>query len=229
MSGVLKAAVAGAFWASATSCFALASATVDVTGDTSLDISSSVTGAYFDLNGPIGIRLGVGETEDFYYNYTVTLSDDGLSAPPAPAYCTPIHDALCTPPATGFEQASATIAVGYRDGRVANPFLGLSEDVVSFAVLSDSSPDLLTESGTLHVHASNLSPNFVESDEFFNYAVAFVNSNPIPPVPEPSSYITVLAGLGLLAAKLVRLRTPPSFSTFLRGQLPQAKTIGRAA
>jgi hypothetical protein len=224
VSGVLKAAVAGAFWVSATSCFALASATVDVTGDTSLDISSRVTGGYFDFSGLFALKLGVGETEDFYYNYTVTLSDDGLSVPPAPSYCPPISFAPCTPRATGFEQASAIIDAGSRDPRGANPFLEISEDSVSFAALSDSSPDRLTESGTLHVHASNLSPFGVESDSFLVWAVAFVDSNPtIPSVPEPSSYVTVFAGLGLLAPKLVRLRRPPASAPLCDRSCPKRR------
>jgi hypothetical protein len=63
-------------------------------------------------------------------------------------------------------------------------------------------------SGTLHVQIDG-HPLFPESDSFLVYAFAFVDSNPMSPIPEPSSFLMLGAGLALLAPVVRRSKGFP--------------------
>lgn len=81
----------------------------------------------------------------------------------------------CLPPYTGFEVAKLDFDVAYRDGRALNRYIEASTDVPSHLTRQtggDSFADMLTESGTIHVHVTNAS-FLPESDSFLVYGAVW--------------------------------------------------------
>lgn len=178
-------------------------ATVDFTltgPGTSFDESRSTTGSDFLDGIQAPITLAAGQSIDLFYDYTVTLSDDGLPGPSYSLDCAPLHIELCAPFASsGYEGALVDILVGYRDPRIANRFLSFSGAILNFSLPSNGIPEFFQTSGTIDLNIANLSSS-TQSDYFGQYAFAFVDSNPLSPIPEPPSYVFLLAGLCVAGA-----------------------------
>jgi PEP-CTERM motif len=203
--------------ASATVVFSGPGAVPDITLGTTADYLSfevpggvgftlDFSGAVFGLTN-VGLSLRQGQSVDYYYDYTITLRDDGLLADRSWSFCAPLSPGNnCGPEATGNEIASVQLLVGFVDGRTANPFLTLSGDGVSLSTDGGSFADGVTQSGRLHVHAEAAPAPFdaVYSSAFTVYAFAAVDSSPLSPVPEPATYALLLAGLGVLGLKAHR-------------------------
>jgi hypothetical protein len=177
----------------------MASAQVDFSPNSGLDLSLSTTGHEFLFEGPNSMTLAPGQVIDFSLDYTVTISEDGLPVPPSSdSFCVPLHDGACTPPHTGFEQVFVEFQVWYVDPRAANPFISISGGgPFLHQTPANGTPESFTESGSFHVHVVNMDTVNPQTDTVSNYAVAFVEANPIP---EPEIYGLMLMGLGVCGA-----------------------------
>ena len=142
---------------------------------------------------------------DFAFDYSVAVRDDGLRTGidlPGPILaaitsCVPLNVHICGPDYHGFEVAKANFDVAFRDGRDANPFVQVTTDVPSSVTLqthSDSFAEMLTQSGTIHVHVVNPT-QFDQSDHFLVYGALWVVA-----VPEAQTWTLMLVGLALVAA-----------------------------
>ena len=186
----------------------MASAVVNISPSSSLDINLNSSGHEFEFNGLFPVTLAPGESVDTLFHYTVTVSEDGLPVPPSSDhFCTPLFPSACTPPDTGFEQVTVHFVVGFRDGRAANPFISITGKDFSHQTPTDGTPESFTESGTFDLRIVNADTTNSHSDNFLNYAVAFVDANPLSPIPEPETWGLMLMGLGLYGVS-VRRRSP---------------------
>jgi hypothetical protein len=151
------------------------------------------------------VAVNAGETMTTVFDYTITLSTLGLPYPgPRTEYCTPISFvSQCMEP-FGVEATFAQVLVGFRDPRNVNPFIDMTIDQVTLTE-ADMGGGHLTQSGQL---TSEVSTN-AESGVDFMSAAVFVNAFAAP-VPEASTWTSVLAGMFLLpiAAALGRRRVP---------------------
>jgi len=186
---------------------AMATAHIQVTGglpgDLSIDLNAS--GHQFAFDGPVPITLAPGQVIDTVFSYTVTVSETGSPVGPSTDhFCTPLHDAICDPTDTGFEQVLASFSVGYRDPRAANTFISVNEDDFAHRTPADGTPESFTQSGTFHLHIVNTDTASSHSDTISNWAVAFVDSSPLSPIPEPTIFSLMLAGLGAAGIALRR-------------------------
>lgn len=173
----------------------------DVPGGVGFTLDSS--GAVFGLTN-VGFSLRAGQSIDYYYDYTITLRDDGLPADRSWGFCAPLSPGSnCGPAATGNEIAFVQLVAGFVDGRSANPFLTISGDAVTLSTDGGSFADGVTQSGRLHVRAEATSAPFEASysSAFTVYAFAAVDASPLSPIPEPATYALLLAGLGVLGLK----------------------------
>ena len=159
----------------------------------------------------VPFTVGGGQTLDYEYEYSIQLMDDGLPAQRGQPFCTGTFPADCGPSPTGFEVSYATVVAGFRDGRAANPFVNVEGSRVTLQTSGDLFADGVARSGTLHVRIEG-HPVFPESDSFLVYGFALVDSNPMSPIPEPSSHLMLGAGLALLVAT-VRRSNRFSYST----------------
>lgn len=168
------------------------------------------SGASFTLAN-IAVELPRGGSADFFYDYTITLRDDGLAAARTWSFCVPLSASNCGPTATGNELASVTLYAGYYDSRSFDLYSGIvSGELVSVSTDGGSFADGVTESGRLHVHVQATSNAFAPeftTTRFSVYALATVDASPLSPVPEPASILLVLAGS---AALLLRSRYQPA-------------------
>lgn len=154
----------------------------------------------------VPFTIGAGQTADYYYEYSITLMDDGLQAERTQPFCVSLIVPNCGPAPTGFELAYAIVVAGYRDGRALNQHVGVSEDSVTLQTSGDSFADTLTKSGVLHVHIDGY-PVLPERDSFLVYAFAVVDASPLSPIPEPSIFAIFCGGfafMGLMSRSAVR-------------------------
>lgn len=165
-------------------------------------------GAVFQLFS-VRLPMRAGETADLFYDYAITVRDDGLPADrPWGGYIPPLRFASGAPPATGNELAAVSLVAG-----VFNPifnYVNVSGDSVRVSTDGGSFADGVTHTGRLHVQVAvtpNPSAPFVSTMAQFNiYALASVDANPVTPVPEPATLALVLAGLSTIALKARRRR-----------------------
>jgi hypothetical protein len=187
-----------------TSALANASAKVALTPHGQVPVVLQTTTSTYGVDtGLVDIVVPPGESRDWYWDYTVMLADDGLPALRTYQFCTGETLPNCGPQPTGHELAYAQIVVGRVEPRGANPYVSISEEVVTFQTRSGATADTLTESGTLHVHATNSSLIGPSDARFLVYVLEFVD---VSPVPEPSSYALLLGGLGAICAAQWRRR-----------------------
>jgi hypothetical protein len=158
------------------------------------------SGALFTIAN-VGVNLPAGGAADYYYDYTITLHDDGLPAERSWTFCVPLSPGgNCGPTPTGNELAAVRLVAGFYDRRSANPYVSITSDGISLSTDGGSFADGVTQSGRLHVHVQSSAPGSV-STGFSVYALATVDANPVSPIPEPASLALMLAGLGVLALK----------------------------
>lgn len=212
---VVAAAIAVGAYASA---HAGASASVEFTGPGTFDVIFGTTRHYLPAEAPahgftletsgavftianLDVTLPAGGSADYYYDYTITLHDDGLPAERSWTFCLPLSPGgNCGPTPTGNELATVSLVAGFYDRRSANPFVSITSDGIGLSTDGGSFADGVTQSGRLHVHVQSSSVTAV-STGFSVYALATVDANPVSPIPEPASLALMLAGLGVLALK----------------------------
>ena len=137
------------------------------------------------------------------FDYTITLSSRGLSYPgPRTVYCTPLaFISQCVEP-FGAEGTFAQILLNYRDPRNVNPFIEASVDQVTLTLAGSGSVGTLVQSGQLTSTVVTTAEG-TQGDSFG--VIAMVNAFAAP-VPEASTWVSMLAGLALLAAASARRR-----------------------
>jgi PEP-CTERM motif len=157
--------------------------------------------------GIVPVTVRAGESADFFYDYTITLQDDGLAAARSWGFCVPLFVTNCGPAPTGHEQAYITLVAGFVDGRATNPFVSIRGDSITLSTDGGSFADGLTQSGRLQVHVEGPQSPFSNPVSAFSvYAFAAVDASPLSPVPEPATYALLLAGLGVLGLRAHRHR-----------------------
>jgi hypothetical protein len=175
----------------------------DVPGGVGFTLDSS--GAVFRL-GYVGFSLHPGQSIDYYYDYTITVRDDGLPAERSWGFCLPFSGGGCGPAATGNELAYVSVGAGGYDLRNANPYLTISGNGTTVSTDGGTFADGVTRSGQLHVHVEAMSAPFdtVFSSAFTVSSFAAVDASPLSPIPEPATYALLLAGLGVLGLTALR-------------------------
>jgi hypothetical protein len=166
------------------------------------------SGAVFTMAN-LSVGLPRGGSADFFYDYTITLHDDGLTADRSWGFCVPLSAQGCGPTPTGNEVAAVSLVAGFHDGRVANPYVNISGESIFLSTDGGSFADGVTQNGRLHVHVQASGDPFAPDSaraDFSVYALATVDASPVTPVPEPASFALVLAGLGAIALKARRQR-----------------------
>ena len=150
--------------------------------------------------GQFAPSLAPGQVLDLYWSYSVSLHADGLAADRAgpPACIAWFPQVNCAPAATGHELAFASFNV-FGESRVQSQAnTSFISDFDSFALRTSGAAgnaETLDQSGIVHLQLTGLqSPVTVPNSYFFYYWV-WTDSNPIAPVPEPSTYALMLAGL----------------------------------
>jgi len=151
------------------------------------------------------VAVNAGETMTMVFDYTITLSNLGLPYPgPRTEYCTPISFvSQCMEP-NGAEGTFAQVLVGFRDPRNVNPFIDMTIDEVTLTEAGSGGGHLFQSGRLTSVVTTN-----AESGVDFLSAIVFVNAFAAP-VPEASTWISMLAGMFLLpvAVALGRRRVP---------------------
>jgi hypothetical protein len=153
-----------------------------------------------------GESIAPGHSGDFDYTWTIELHDDGLPVSPLdhppstrdPGFCLPLSDPYCGVPYTGYEQARAVLSLG----GVGDPSFPLQlvnrewtgdSPFVDISTKSGPSADSVFASGHAHLHVDNNSGRELllqNITSMWAYAAPQVS-----PVPEPSSWALLLAGL----------------------------------
>jgi ABC-type amino acid transport substrate-binding protein len=173
-----------------------ATATVTVNG---VSRTLSQTGFVFEQIGGVGVALFGQSSQDFTFDYSITMRDDGRPAPFdfRANGCLGLHVTICGPNQTGFEFAQVALLVAYQDGRIVPPFIHITGDpiIVVAQTHGDAFADGFTQSGRIHVTISNDSPTFNYQAVYGTYIGLWVLA-----VPEPSVALQLLAGLGILGA-----------------------------
>jgi len=156
--------------------------------------------------GAFGLDISLSSPDqqmEVVFDYTITLSSRGLPYPgPRSEYCTPVQFfSQCVEP-FGAEGTFAQILLNRRDPRNANPFIEASIDEVSLTFAGTGNVGRLLQSGQL----SSTVFTTVEEGASDRFGVnAFVNAF-ASPVPEASTWVSMLAGIALLAAASARRR-----------------------
>jgi PEP-CTERM motif len=171
-------------------------------GETGFMLDTS--GAVFSLNN-VSVGLSRGQSVDLYYDYAITVRDDGLPASRDWGYCVPLGTGSnCGPAASGNEVAAVRLVAGFVDTRIPSPYLSVSGESVLVSTDSGSFADGVTQSGRLHVRVQAsgdpFAPAFATAS-FSVYALVAVDANPVSPIPEPASLALVLAGLGAIGLR----------------------------
>lgn len=191
---------------------ALAAARAVVTNGELTRIDLRETGGDFSSGGPL-LTLQPGEEAVFRFEWTATVSDDGLPVVwdgiplgagllRSPVACAPINLSVCGFQPNGFEQAKAFVDMFSRSGRVGDAsrieveITGDARAVIS--TVPDSFADTVTRSGVVDIRVRNTSDIFDNQVAFSTLAGGWVIAAPIP---EPATVALMLAGLGLLAVR----------------------------
>jgi hypothetical protein len=181
--------------------------------DMDIDMRFRVDG---DRSNDSGFSVGVGglrngETTVTVYDYTMTLF--AVARPytgPRSTYCTPISfESVCIRQ-SGVEEAFAQIKFGHIDPRGANPFLNLQGtetsqrafgifDVRGFPLIDAK----IVESGQLSARIGTADEQSLGGAGF--NVLVFLNTFATP-IPEVSTFTSMVAGLALLAAARWRRR-----------------------
>ena len=153
---------------------------------------------------PLFITLSSPDQQmEVVFDYTITLSSRGLPYPgPRTGYCTPVQFfSQCVRP-FGAEGTFAEIVLNRRDPRNAHPFMEASVDQVTLTLAGTGNVGPLVQSGQL---SSTVFTTVEEgASDFFPLTVS-VNAFAAP-VPEASTWVSMLAGIALLAAASARRR-----------------------
>jgi hypothetical protein len=174
-----------------------------------LDVAGQGVGLHVEMNGSgatqgemlFPVTLDVGQTIDYVFAYTVTLSDQALEAERTWDFCTLIaFHSDCGPDPNGFEQAAASILFE-RDPRTDNPFISSSFIFDHFHSVPGTTR---TFSGTIDYIATNRSDIEPQSTLKGVLAAVFVDANP---VPEPPAVLSMMSGLLALLGFAGRLRS----------------------
>jgi hypothetical protein len=140
--------------------------------------------------------------------YTITVHDDGLAAGSIPPFCLGIFGGPCSPNNHGYELATVELVVGYRDPRSANPwFITFGGGEVILQTHADGVGETLSQTGVIHIGGFMLEDPPEPPDQVSLYAVAFVASNPLSPIPEPETYAVLLIGVAAIVARRRRIAT----------------------
>lgn len=164
------------------------------------------SGAVFTMAN-VSVPLRGGESADFFYDYTITVRDDGLAAQRSWGFCVPLSASSCGPTPTGNEHASVSFVAGFVDNRIPRPYVSVTGESIQLATDGGSFADGVTQSGRLHVHVEASADPAAQglTTAFFSvYALAAVDASPLSPIPEPATYALLLAGLGVLGLKARR-------------------------
>ena len=150
--------------------------------------------------GTDGFQLGLSSPDQqmvVVVDYTITLSSQGLPYPgPRTRYCTPIaFITQCVEPFGG-ESTFAQILLNHRDPRTVNPFIEATLDQVTLTLTVGE----LVQSGQL-TSTVTTTAEAGASDVFG--LIAFVNVFAAP-IPEASTWASMLAGIALLAVASAR-------------------------
>lgn len=188
--------------AGASQAGAAASATLTV-GDTTV---SSTSGMDYNLIGH-SIGLDPGEAVEFWWDYSLLMQDDGLTASRTWNDCAPITGDRCGPEPTGYE-----LAIGYidfvtrRDNDPWLEFTFLGEMPWGGATQGDALADTFASSGSFGIRLTNLDEFSHGSADFILALSVFVDASSLSPVDEPPT--ALMLGIGVLA--LVARRRRPS-------------------
>jgi hypothetical protein len=153
------------------------------------------------------LHLEPGAQTVLVYDYTITLSIRGVHYDgPRDRYCTPLAFGSQCVQSSGGEGAFAQIIVGTIDPRSAPPFLNLTSGQVTQKIEGISGPpsalprpDRIVQSGQVRAVAST-SSNF-GTNVFLPEVLVFVNVFAAP-IPEASTWASMLAGFAVLAAMM---------------------------
>ena len=184
---------------------AAAHASISVVGDGGIDVSESVSSDTAGWNyGFLTVDVDPGQTVTRTFDYTVSLSDDGLPATRVEdGVCTPDFLSDCGPAATGFEQAYALIEIG-RDHREVDQNTAFLVDANLIENFRSVTGEPHTFAGTLTYTATNTSPVIPQEAQLQVMLFALAD---VAAVPEPANWaMTLLALVPLLARR--RRRTP---------------------
>ena len=156
--------------------------------------------------GGVGLDIKLSSPDqqmEVVFDYTITLSSRGLPYPgPRSEYCTPVQFfSQCVEPFGG-EGTFAQIVLNQRDPRNANPFMEASVDQVTLTLAGTGNVGVLVQSGQL----SSTVITTVEEGAFDSFGVIAMVNAFAAPVPEASTWVSMLAGLALLAAASARRR-----------------------
>lgn len=149
----------------------------------------------------VGVRPG--ERVVTVFDYTITLSIRGLPYPgPRTIYCTALaFESQCVEP-FGAEGTFAQILVGSRDPRNVNPFIDMTQDGVTLTEAGRAGGQVF-QSGQLTSGVTTTLSEFPTEDTVS--ALVFVNVFAAP-IPEVSTWASMLAGISLLAMAVARRR-----------------------
>jgi len=191
---------------------AAATAKVVVNGQTILELNS--TGMSFTSFGG-GFTLQPGETLVRDYAWSVFASDDGR--PVAPSFdeafanarsCLPIHQLVCGPAFTGFEQIKAVLFLDQIDGRIPQPPGAFDVQVtgqtfIELLTTADPSADSWTRTGHTVLQVTNTATEplrWLGQDLVAAFGYVGDAAGGPSPVPEPNTYVLMVIGLALMAA-----------------------------
>jgi hypothetical protein len=192
---------------SSTAALASTGASLTLTGDgVDLDMSIDTSTATFDV-GSFDVALAPGATQQETFTYTVRVTDDGQAAARTWTFCTPVTYTDCGPPATGLEQAYASLWIG-RDPASGTDNDYWIDDTMSFNSFQSvtGTPGLYT--GTIDYTATNTSSWLPQFTTVYVLGAVFAD---VSAVPEPAAWQLLALALGLgLAGMAARRRVRPA-------------------